>query len=294
MEWMAETLKKVLSLQPKEEIMSIQEVRGGDIGRSYRVKTRERTYFIKYRSDLSGLVFQREAEGLALLRGADAVAIPETYYAGEIPGREGGMIVLEWIASGPVGKKTEEALGRAVAELHRRRPPGGQFGLDHDNYIGLLPQPNGWCESWVEFYKERRLLPMIREAEKRGRLPVQRQKRLMQLVDSLERWIPEDSEPSLLHGDLWHGNWIAAEDGQPFLIDPAVFYGDREYEMAFTELFGGFSSRFYAAYEESYPIRADYDERRPLYQLYYLLVHLILFGESYGSSVDRVLVRYVG
>jgi fructosamine-3-kinase len=135
---------------------------------------------------------------------------------------------------------------------------------------------------------------MIKLAEERGRLTSERRRRLMRLADSLERWIPARTEPSLLHGDLWHGNWIASDHGQPYLIDPAVFYGDREYEMAFTELFGGFSSRFYAAYEEAHPLSPDYAERRPLYQLYYLLVHLILFGESYGSSVDRVLIRYVG
>lgn len=222
------------------------------------------------------------------------MAIPKTYYAGEIPGKDGGMIVLEWIESGPAHKATEEQLGRGMAELHRRKSPNGKFGLHNDNYIGLLPQPNDWCDTWLEFYFQRRLLPMIKLAEKRGRLSTKRNRRLMQLTDTLERWIPSRTEPSLLHGDLWHGNWIASDHGQPYLIDPAVFYGEREYEMAFTELFGGFSSHFYDAYEEVCPLSPDYAERRPLYQLYYLLVHLILFGESYGSAVDRVLSRYVG
>lgn len=294
MEWMREALRRVLFLHPEEDIMTIQEVAGGDIGRSYYVETKERKCFVKYRSDLPSLVFQREAEGLALLRETDAVSVPEMYYAGEIPGKDGGMIVLEWIDPGSSHQMIEEALGRGVAELHRKKSASGQFGLQNDNYIGLLPQPNGWCESWQEFYLKHRLLPMMRLAEERGRLPVERSKRLMRLAESLERWIPVGSEPSLLHGDLWHGNWIASAHGQPYLIDPAVFYGDREYEMAFTELFGGFSSRFYAAYEEIYPLPPDYGERRPLYQLYYLLVHLILFGETYGSSVDRILARYVG
>jgi fructosamine-3-kinase len=294
MEWMIQTLKRVLPLHPNEDIISIREVRGGDIGRSYCARSKERQWFVKYRIDLPGLVFQREAEGLALLRETGALAVPETYYAGEIPGRSGGMIVLEWIEPGPSRPATEEELGRGIAKLHRRKSPDERFGLQNDNYIGLLPQPNGWCDTWVEFYWQRRLLPMIKLADERGRLPAERRRRLMRLADSLDRWIPARTEPSLLHGDLWHGNWIANGHGQPYLIDPAVFYGDREYEMAFTELFGGFSSRFYAAYEEAYPLLPDYAERRPLYQLYYLLVHLILFGESYGSSVDRVLVRYVG
>jgi len=291
---MAQTLRRVLPLDPKEEILSIREVRGGDIGRSCRVETKERKMFVKYRADLPGLVFRREAEGLALLKGAGALAVPETYYAGEIPESGGGMIVLEWIDSGAVRPATEEALGRGLAALHRKRPPGGRFGLDHDNFIGLLPQPNGWCDTWTEFYGKRRLWPMMRLAEERGRLPARRKERLERLMESLDRWIPAGSEPSLLHGDLWHGNWLAGADGNPYLIDPAVFYGEREYEMAFTELFGGFSPRFYDAYRESYPLAPDYAERRPLYQLYYLLVHLILFGEAYGPSVDRVLARYVG
>mgnify|MGYP001164405563 CR=1 FL=1 len=294
MEWMKSTLKQILPLHPQEDIISIKEVRGGDIGRSYSVATQERQWFIKYRTDLPGIVFEREAEGLQLLRETCAVAVPETYYAGEIPGRDGGMIVLEWIKTGLPRQTTEEALGRGIAELHRKQSLGGRFGLHNDNYIGLLPQPNSWCDTWREFYAERRLLPMIQLAEKRGRLSTKRKKQLMRLTESLDRWIPDKTEPSLLHGDLWHGNWMASEDGQPYLIDPAVFYGDREYEMAFTELFGGFSSLFYAAYKEAHPLSPDYADRRPLYQLYYLLVHLILFGESYGSSVDRVLVRYVG
>lgn len=294
MEWMVNVLKQVFPLHRQEDIISIQKVGGGDIGRSYLAVTRERKLFVKYRTDLSGLIFQREAEGLALLRERGAAAVPETYYAGRIPGGKGGIIVLEWIEPAPSHRITEEALGRAVAELHRRRSPEGRFGLQNDNYIGLLPQPNDWCETWREFYRKRRLLPMIQLAEEHGRLNVERKQRLMRLTESLERWIPAESEPSLLHGDLWHGNWIAGSDGKPYFIDPAVFYGDREYEMAFTELFGGFSPHFYAAYEEAYPLSPEYGERRPLYQLYYLLVHLILFGEAYGSSVDRVLVRYVG
>lgn len=293
MQWMIEALKRVLPLDPQEEIATLREVSGGDIGRSFVVETRKRKWFVKYRSDLPALVFQREAEGLALLREAGALAVPETVHAGEIPGQAGGMIVLEWIESGPASRSAEEALGRGLAELHRRRSPNGRFGLHSDNFIGLLPQPNGWCETWREFYAERRLLPMLKLAEERGRMPSERRWRLMWLIESLERWVPASSEPSLLHGDLWHGNWLASDRGEPYLIDPAVCYGDREYEMAFTELFGGFSSRFYAAYEEAYPLPSGYEERRPLYQLYYLLVHLILFGESYGSSVDRVLSRYL-
>ena len=112
-------------------------------------------------------------------------------------------------------------------------------------------------------------------------------------MDRLERFIPDAGQPGLLHGDLWSGNWLSGPEGRPYLIDPAVYYGEREVEMAFSELFGGFGARFYEAYRASYPLDPGYADRRPLYQLYYLLVHLILFGEAYGPAVDRVLNRYV-
>jgi fructosamine-3-kinase len=123
MQWMIEALKRILPLDPQEEIATLREVSGGDIGRSFVVETRKRKWFVKYRSDLPALVFQREAEGLALLREAGALAVPETVHAGGIPGQAGGMIVLEWIESGPASRSSEEALGRGLAELHLRRSP---------------------------------------------------------------------------------------------------------------------------------------------------------------------------
>lgn len=272
-------------------IRSVTEVGGGSIGRSFHVVTGERHYFVKYRGDLSGHVFAREAEGLELLSRTRTLPVPEVYFYGGVPGQQGGLIVLEWIQGEP-GPKTEEMLGRGLAELHRTE--GQAFGLDADNYIGELPQQNGWCARWPEFLRDRRLAPMVAMADERGLLTEERRKRLMRLMDSLDRWVPGDSRPVLLHGDLWSGNWLAGPGGRPYLIDPAVFYGDREFELAFTELFGGFSARFYAAYRELAPLSPQYAERRPLYQLYYLLVHLIHFGESYGPAVDRVLKRYAG
>jgi fructosamine-3-kinase len=121
-----------------------------------------------------------------------------------------------------------------------------------------------------------------------------RAKQLDRLLERLPEWLGHAVKPSLLHGDLWGGNWIAGPGGEPYLIDPAVYFGDREVDLAFTELFGGFSPRFYEAYREAYPLEPGYGERKPLYQLYYLLVHLNLFGEAYGTDVDRVLARYAG
>lgn len=285
----------VLPLEKGEQVVAVAEARGGDIGRSLSVTTDRRRLFVKYREDMPGELFKREAEGLGLLGAADALAVPAALSAGDLPGpSSGGMIVLEWIEAGPSSAAMEEALGRGLAKLHSCLSPHGQYGLDADNYIGLLNQPNAWQDSWVAFYRQRRLLPLAQLAEARGLLSAGRRERLFKLIEQLERWLPVRPAASLLHGDLWSGNWLAGADGRPYLIDPAVSYGDREHELAFTELFGGFSARFYAAYSEAAPLEPEYADRRSLYQLYYLLVHLIHFGERYGPSVDGVLQRYMG
>ncbi|MFB4164641.1 fructosamine kinase family protein [Alteribacillus sp. JSM 102045] len=111
-------------------------------------------------------------------------------------------------------------------------------------------------------------------------------------MDHLSDWIPDHQHPVKLHGDLWGGNWLPGKDGRPYFIDPAVWYGDHEFELAFTHLFGGFSKRVYDAYQEIKNIEVSFEDRKPLYQLYYLLVHLNIFEESYGSSVDRILSKY--
>lgn len=274
-------------------VLEMRQVKGGDIGHSLYVKTVDAHYFVKYRIDLPGQVFAEEAEGLRTLGEVGALAVPKTYYAGEIPGVGGGMIVLEWIDVAPVSKLSEEQLGIGLAAIHQTRSPNGQYGFASDNHIGELPQHNGWRQRWPEFYREQRLMPMVQTAQRKGLLPASRQDKLIKLMDRLERFIPDAGQPGLLHGDLWSGNWLSGPEGRPYLIDPAVYYGEREVEMAFSELFGGFGARFYEAYRASYPLDPGYADRRPLYQLYYLLVHLILFGEAYGPAVDRVLSRYV-
>lgn len=293
-DWLAKAVAAAVPEVAEERVISVREARGGDIGRSYCLKAGQRRLFVKYRLDLPDSLFRREAEGLSLLAGADALAVPEPLYAGPIPGQTGGMIVLPWIDTGFAGREMAEALGRGLALQHRAVQPGEQYGLAADNFIGTLSQANGWHGSWITFYRERRLLPLARLAEERGLLPAGRREKLYRLLDALARWLPDRPEAALLHGDLWGGNWLAGADGRPWLIDPAVYYGHRECDLAFTELFGGFPPAFYAAYEEAWPLSPEYNDRKPIYQLYHLLVHLVLFGEAYGSSVDGVLRRYAG
>jgi fructosamine-3-kinase len=185
-----------------------------------------------------------------------------------------------------------EALGRQLAMLHRATAPA--YGLDHDNYLGIMPQLNSWMESWAAFFRERRLRVQVELARRKGHLSGQRARRMERLLDQLDTWLGGHTPPSsLLHGDLWGGNVLAGPGGAPALIDPAVSYGDREAELAYTALFGGFPAAFYRAYDEAWPLPDGWQERRDLYNLYHLVNHLNHFGERYGEAVDVVLRQYV-
>lgn len=271
-------------------IEQIHSVSGGSISDAYRVVTEKDCYFVKTNRQVPEDMFLKEAKGLLLLQQAEALAVPEVYFYSTPSTSVQGMIVMEWV-EGTENRDTEEVLGRGLASLHRKH--GEQYGLAHDNYIGRLPQPNKSDSEWIPFYRDQRLLFQVQLAQEKGCWNTERQRWMEQLVQNLDRWIVEQEvKPSLLHGDLWGGNWITGSGGLPYLIDPAVCYGDRELELAFTELFGGFSALFYDAYREAFPLRDGYQERKPLYQLYYLLVHLNLFGESYGGAVDSILQQY--
>lgn len=186
-----------------------------------------------------------------------------------------------------------EQFGIALAELHRHTAP--THGLEQDNFIGRLPQPNQPTASWIEFYRDQRIGYQMTIARQRGRLPARRESLLTRLLERLPDLLDDNTMlPSLLHGDLWGGNYLVDEQGQAVLIDPAVYYGHREMDLAMTELFGGFGGRFYEAYHATYPMDSGYAERRALYQLYYILVHLNLFGEHYGGQVDSIAAHYVG
>lgn len=270
-------------------IRSATRVYGGDINRAARVDAEHGRFFVKWNVQPRPGLFDAEARGLRLLAAARALRVPRVVAQIDEP----AALVLEWIDFGSDKSSGAEALGRGLAQQHRSL--GAAFGLDHDNYIGDNPQINTPCTAWLEFYRDRRLGAQRDLAQARGHLTPDRARRLDRIMEHLDRWIDSSGVvPSLLHGDLWGGNYLIDNHGQPVLIDPAVYYGDREAEIAFTELFGGFDARFYAAYHEAWPLDRGYAERRDLYNLYHLLNHLNLFGESYGGSVDAILRRYAG
>lgn len=289
------------------EVLDTQFLNGGDINTAARVFTSLGTFFVKWnQANLSGTGRQRidevmpdgddlfavEVKGLAILRNANAIRVP----AEVGHGRQGDQayLILEYIESGTAGLPGAPPaywtkLGQQLAELHAHTQP--QFGLDHDNFIGTLAQRNMLTANGLDFFFEQRLLPQAGQALYNGLLGKAQYDALFRLRDRLPELLPAD-RPALLHGDLWTGNVLITESNEPALVDPAVYYGLREAELAFTSLFGGFDTRFYEAYTELFPLEPDFTERIPIYNLYPLLVHVNLFGTGYVSGVERVLDRF--
>lgn len=275
---------------------------GGDINQAARIVLADgQQWVVKWRHPTIPTMFSVEQRGLALLQATNTVRVLKLIAHAEGTEDCPAFIVMEWLGQGRKSAEVETRLGQQLALLHQQPilPQFGgtndddhRYGLDHDNFIGATPQPNRMGGSWVSFFREERLGFQMELAGQNGYLPKQRRQLLARLLTQLAEYLPDQPESSLLHGDLWGGNWLVTDDGEPALIDPAVYYGHREADLAFTELFGGFSAQFYAAYNETWPLDHGYPQRKPLYNLYHLLNHLNLFGEGYGSQVDAVLRRY--
>lgn len=263
---------------------------GGDINDAFSLELADgRRVFAKCNAHAARDMFPAEARGLRWLAAAGALAVPEVLAVSD-PG-EPAFLVLEFLEPGARVRDFDERLGRGLAVLHRFGAP--TFGLDHDNFIGSLPQQNQPAADWPTFYAERRLRPLARRALESGRLSVATGRRFESLDAHLSELVGEPEPPARLHGDLWGGNLHTTTAGAPALIDPAVYGGHREIDLAMMRLFGGFGGRVFDAYREAYPLSAGYEERIALYQLYPLLVHVNLFGGGYAGSVESALRRYV-
>lgn len=272
-------------------IAESKAVGGGDISQAARLRLADgRELLLKWRSGPPDGLFTAEQRGLALLRQANALRVPEVFACADQAGAAPGFIAMEWLGRGSSTPEAASMLGAGLAAQHR--VTASSYGLDHDNFIGANPQPNQAAADWVSFFREQRLGYQVELAGRNGYLPRNRASRLETLLARLGDWLPANPPASLLHGDLWGGNWLVTAAGEPALIDPAVYYGHREADLAFTGLFGGFPASFYAAYHQAWPLDSGYEERKDLYNLYHLLNHLNLFGEGYGGSVDAILRRY--
>ena len=270
-------------------------VGGGCINHGARVQLADGPVFVKHNAAAPPGMFAAEARGLEALRDAadGALVVPRPLAWAEAEGGAPAWLALEWLEPGPRAPDFAERLGRGLAALHRAGSAKG-WGWSEDNFIGSLPQANGPREDWAEFWRMRRLEPQLRMAREAGRMPGGRAdwERLFDLLPQLLAPAEMDG-PSVLHGDLWGGNVLAAAAG-PALIDPAVYAGHREADLAMTELFGGFGPGFYAAYQEAWPLLPGYPRRRAVYQLWYLLVHVNLFGGGYGAQTAGVLREALG
>ncbi|MDH3746828.1 MAG: fructosamine kinase family protein [Gammaproteobacteria bacterium] len=263
---------------------SPRPVSGGDINAAWRLNATDVSLFIKT-GPLSAVdMFAAEADGLREIAQAACVRVPRVHACG--PAGPDAFIALEWVNFEPVSTRTERKLGSALAAMHRHT--ADRFGWYRDNTIGRTPQHNPWTDSWVEFFREHRLLFQLELAKASG-YTGEIQDLGRKLTNGLQNLFADyDPVPSLLHGDLWGGNWASA-DGGPIIFDPAVYYGDRESDLAMTRLFGGFGAAFYESYEEAWPAAAGAEERCELYQLYHLLNHVNLFGGGYAGSAIKSL-----
>jgi fructosamine-3-kinase len=254
---------------------------GGCIHRSYRIQTDDgHRIFLKVNDDVPADLFEREAQGLTALMVDGGPRLPRPYLWAE------SFLLLEDLAPAAEPTGFWERLGRELAKVHARA--GDHFGFDHDNYLGLTPQPNPWTEDGLEFFARHRLLFQAERARQAGLLEGPDVRQVEAVAGRLRELIP-DQPASLIHGDLWSGNILRGPLGEPCLIDPACHYGWAEAELGMTELFGGFPDRFYQAYAEVHPMIPGWRGRFPVYNLYHLLNHLNLFGGSYLGAVRSTL-----
>ena len=284
-----QSVSRALNLKAPDDLRDFSRSGGGCINPGGKLTTSAGTFFLKWNSARKfPSMFESEAKGLTLLRKDQAIAIPKVIGVNE--DSENQFLLLEFIEQGPKNKSYWKALGSGLATMHKAT--NNFFGLDYNNYIGSLRQLNTESERWIDFFVKRRLNVQLKLAMDSGLAGSQMLKSFESIYLKLGSLLPEE-KPSLLHGDLWSGNIITTRSGEPCLIDPAVYYGCREVDVAMTKLFGSFPGEFYDTYIDTYPLPPGYEDRFELYNLYPLLVHLNLFGAQYRNPITSILSRFV-
>jgi protein-ribulosamine 3-kinase len=267
------------------KVFAAQALAGGDINSAYRLQGNGASYFVKLNHANMLPMFEAEYQGLQEIAGTKTVMVPSPVVFGT--SEDYSFLVLENLEFGPSSQSSCRLLGRQLAQMHRQTR--SYFGWNRDNTIGSTPQINSRYDDWPSFWCDKRLGFQLKLAQQNGysgRLQLKGERLCSQVALFFDRYRPQ---PSLLHGDLWAGNSAVDKEGRPVIYDPACYYGDRETDLAMTELFGGYSQDFYAAYREAWPLDPDYKIRKTLYNLYHILNHLNLFGGAYLRQAENMI-----
>lgn len=264
-----------------------RSVGGGSVNQASILSNGDQAYFVKLNQADRVAMFEAEALGLRQIAASQTIRVPEPICWGVV--EQSAYIVMEWLDLGYGNQKTWQAMGQHLAQMHRVASEQG-FGWQRNNTIGFIPQINSWTADWSEFWVEHRLGYQLRLAKQRGgRFP---QQQLLAAVPQL--LAGHQPQPVLVHGDLWTGNAAVTKQGEPVIFDPATYFGDREVDLAMSELFGSFPTSFYQAYQAAFPLESGYSRRKVLYNLYHVLNHFNQFGGSYESQANQMIAALLG
>src|SRR6056297_391252 len=271
------------------KIVRITAISGGDISSAFLLETDTERFFCKVNLSTTAFdMFQAEKAGLNTIALTKSIAVPKIFVYEHW--ETGSFLLMEYIEPKKPAPKDMELFGHELAALHKFSI-AEKFGWETDNFIGTLPQSNKTHADWAHFFTLERLLPQLKIALESGLLSLAEIPSKTKLLKTCGRFFPK-TKPALLHGDLWSGNYLIAQNGIPYLIDPAIYFGHHEVDVAMTRLFGGFDTSFYQAYREHFPKIGGEIERNDIYQLYFLLVHLNLFGHSYRDACRNSIKKY--
>lgn len=280
-------LKELFSNNTNE--ISFGSVGGGCINETHRISFGNRRFFCKINSATKfPHLFQKEASGLKLIEKQNIIKVPAVIDCFETNGQQ--VLLLEWIDEGERTESFWKKFGEQLAALHQTS--NSHFGLNEDNYMGSVPQSNQPTDNWIDFFIHQRLQPLVQQCVSQKLLSLNNQSQFENLYKQLPSIFEKEQKPALLHGDLWSGNFMCNENEEPVLIDTAVYFGHPSIDLGMTALFGGFRSGFYEAYNYHSPFPPNYKEQWEVCNLYPLLIHLLLFGRSYLSGIERTLHNY--
>lgn len=269
------------------KLKQVRLIAGGNLNQGIFIESSVGKYFLKLNFHPERDILEKEAEGLSALSARSPLKTPDIIGVGHI--EDQNYLLLEYLPSNQSVSKTYwQKLGLGLAELHMNTQ--SNFGLESDNYISSLRQINPSVPDWGPFFIQARLEPLAGKAYYQGLISLDFYKRFQKLYPILETYFPKE-KPAFLHGDLWSGNIMVGNDEEPVLIDPAVYFGHREMDLAFSRMFGGFSEDFYQAYETVFPLDPGFLERVPVYNLYPYWVHVLLFGTGYLSGISKTMDR---